>query len=132
MTSAEISGASGAAEFIIATPTAETETIVSLMRSLTIQLATAHSRIQELQGQLSGALKELEMNEQMMDIKIQHAVLIAQTVWNDQWQQSEAQASPPAAEMQPAPPEAAPAASPSAAARQPAPPEAAPAVELGR
>ena len=83
MTAAEISGASGAAEFIIATPTAETETIASLMRSLTTKLATAHSRIQELQGQLSGALKELEMNEQMLDIKIQHAVMMAQIMWND-------------------------------------------------
>ena len=111
MTAAEISGASGAAEFIIATPTAETETIVSLMRSLTTQLATAHSRIQELQGQLSGALKELEMNEQMLDIKIQHAVMMVQIVWNDQWQQPEAQASSHAAASQPAPPEDAPATS---------------------
>ena len=95
MTAAEISGASGAAEFIIATPgkqlmtasAAETEIIAMLMRSLTTQPATAHSRIQELQGQLSGALKELEMNEQMLDIKIQHAVMMAQIMWNDQWQQ---------------------------------------------
>ena len=92
-------------------PAAEAETLATIVQSLTTQLAVAHGRIQELQGQLSGALKELEMNEQMMEVKLQHAVLIAQTVWNEQWQLSEAQVPSYAAELQPAPPADAPAVS---------------------
>ena len=62
--------------------TSETETIATLMRDLTGQLAAAHGRIQELEGQLGGALKELEVNDKMAERKIQHAVLVAQNEWN--------------------------------------------------
>ena len=62
--------------------TSETETIATLMRDLTAQLAAAHGRIQELEGQLGGALKELEVNDKMAELKIQHAVLVAQNEWN--------------------------------------------------
>ena len=62
--------------------TSETETIATLMRDLTAQLAAAHGRIQELEGQLGGALKELEVNDKMAERKIQHAVLVAQNEWN--------------------------------------------------
>ena len=101
MTSAEIAGAGGSAEFLIATPgrlptappVTETETLASIVQDLAAQLAFANVRIQELQGQLSGALKELEMTAQMAEIRMQNAVLIAQAAWTDQWQQSEQQAS---------------------------------------
>ena len=62
--------------------TSETETIATLMRDLTAQLAAAHGRIQELEGQLGGALKELEVNDKMAERKIQYAVLVGQNEWN--------------------------------------------------
>ena len=88
--------------------TSEAETIATLMRELTAQLAAAHGRIQELEGLLGGAVKELEMYDKIAELKIQHAVLVAQIEWNAQWQQLEALASSdksPAA-MQPAAPAA--------------------------
>ena len=141
MTSAEIAGAGGTAEFAIATPmrapVAEVESLAKIVQNLTIQLEIAHGRIQELQGLLSGTVKELEMTEQMAEIKMQHAVFIAQAAWNDQWHQwhqSEEQAPSDADELQPAPPEPAPEASrfpelhlAAAAASRPAPPSVVPA-----
>ena len=64
--------------------TSEAETIATLMRELTAQLAAAHGRIQELEGLLGGAAKELEMYDKIAELKIQHAVLVAQSGWNAQ------------------------------------------------
>ena len=108
LTTAERIGANVAAEFGIATPERQTvsnpgtpvraappesETIAMLMKELTAQLAVANGLIQELEGLLGGARKELEMHDKMAELKVQHEVLVVQNEWNVQRQRSEELAS---------------------------------------
>ena len=92
MTAAEILGASGAAEFTIATPTAGSlaealKLLENANQDLMKRLDIANEKIVELAMKNSALQTELNMRKQIEEMKVELAVDKAKREWETEWEQ---------------------------------------------